>query len=709
MGGSRAVRVRVLAVAVGIVALLFVALQLKPQTAAAPTSSPGGSGVHGTSPASTSRPPGPSTPSSPRPPIPSGPLPSAPPTFGGDWATTNIDIQIHDLIPTPRGLLAIGDDRRGGAVWISPTGVDWTVDDDSVVFDRAHLRAGAANALMTILVGCTMANHACARPSVWLWTAAAGWSLADATPFGSATIDDVVATAAGFLAISGVGTYVPRLWTSTNGSTWTVVKWPASRFETVVSIAASADAFLVAGNDRSEALAWVSSDGHSWTESVVAKAGAIAAAAESFAGGFAVAGSTLIQAATADVPEQRAPAVWTSLDSSTWAAAKISDDGGGPLFRLTAGPDGLIAYRQCCGSWLIAPEGRVTWINIPDVDLLVDGPAGLIGIYAASFVTNPAVTLHPPLSPVPDLGQGYAPTPDLPASQAMTGTADSKGRLYVFSAVGSVGTLRVDRLDPSTNKWTRLRDVAAGIRDAKAVVAADGIMYLVGVTPDGKHGRTIEYNPAKQTWRVRAPMPTPRTGFGIAIPTNGAIYVFGGTRSPCCGSGTGALDVVERYDPRTDHWARLGPMPLPAAAVGAVSAAAPESTSSVVNASIQLAAVDGGGGALLPGPVIDVFLDARVWIFDPASTTWTAGPANLSFGVNGSPVVGIDGIVRVFNCDRYDLYDPFMNHWQVGQALDQGRCSAIAVASNSGFVYVFGGDYLPSPGRSVSAFFAGGG
>ena len=89
-------------------------------------------------------------------------------------------------------------------------------------------------------------------------------------------------------------------------------------------------------------------------------------------------------------------------------------------------------------------------------------------------------------------------------------------------------------------------------------------------------------------------------------------------------------------------------------------------------------------------PGIVVFMPARAWLFDPKTEEWTPGPTSLSYGVTGSPVMGVDGIVRVFTCTRFDMYDPFFNHWQVGQQFDIDRCGALAVASLSA-VYAGGG------------------
>ncbi|HLX35740.1 MAG TPA: hypothetical protein VKR30_10935 [Candidatus Limnocylindrales bacterium] len=67
-------------------------------------------------------------------------------------------------------------------------------------------------------------------------------------------------------------------------------------------------------------------------------------------------------------------------------------------------------------------------------------------------------------------------------------------------------------------------------------------------------------------------------------------------------------------------------------------------------------------------------------------------------------------MIRVSNCTRHDVYNPAANQWQAGQAFaGGGRCGAVSVASSNGSVYVFGGDYLPSPGRTVVAYYSGGG
>src|SRR5205085_12018082 len=67
-------------------------------------------------------------------------------------------------------------------------------------------------------------------------------------------------------------------------------------------------------------------------------------------------------------------------------------------------------------------------------------------------------------------------------------------------------------------------------------------------------GAVEEYDPATNTWRPRAPMPTPRN-HATAGAINGKIYVIGGrTGAAFISSGSSNVDVVEEYDPATDAW-----------------------------------------------------------------------------------------------------------------------------------------------------------
>lgn len=66
-------------------------------------------------------------------------------------------------------------------------------------------------------------------------------------------------------------------------------------------------------------------------------------------------------------------------------------------------------------------------------------------------------------------------------------------------------------------------------------------------------------------WTTRAPLSSPRSKLGL-IAANGKVYAIGGERN-------GKLtDIVEAYDPSTNRWAKLPPIPVPIAPKDAVTA-----------------------------------------------------------------------------------------------------------------------------------------
>ena len=124
-----------------------------------------------------------------------------------------------------------------------------------------------------------------------------------------------------------------------------------------------------------------------------------------------------------------------------------------------------------------------------------------------------------------------------------------------------------DVYDPATNKWERRKPMAVP-RNHAFGAAVNGKIYVIG----GRTGHgfiltatntnAVEaYDPATDTWSGPLQrMPTARSGGGWG--TDGRrIYCAGGEVTTT--QLTGAFRGVEAYDPATNTWSTLPPMPIP--------------------------------------------------------------------------------------------------------------------------------------------------
>jgi len=122
--------------------------------------------------------------------------------------------------------------------------------------------------------------------------------------------------------------------------------------------------------------------------------------------------------------------------------------------------------------------------------------------------------------------------------------------------------LRFPVVGAGENEWTGMASMPTA-RGGLGVAVVNGKIYAIGgVDNDAQLAVNEEYDPATDTWRARAPMPTARSGFAVAVFQN-KIYVIGGTVGDSANLGfTGATEV---YDPATNSWKSNAAMPTPRA------------------------------------------------------------------------------------------------------------------------------------------------
>jgi hypothetical protein len=594
-----------------------------------------------------------------------------------------LNVQLRDVVAGSGTTYAIGDDRRGGVIWAAANGSDWVIDSDGATFDGAQLQAAARNRSGVVVVGCLLRAGLCARGLVWI--RGTSWQrVTNRALFDRAVFDGVVATESTFVAYGHVG---PRstIWSSRDGRTWNSVdSFPTDPSTRVAAIAASASELVAVGSLKSRPTSWSSSEGQAWTAQPMPGTRPNLMSIAWGDGGF-VAGGSVEGSDPEDVSSVlRLATVWSSPDGIDWTQRTLerTEDElrsvatvGHTVFGIGTGDQG---YSSIDGG----PWSMVSFERRPS--RVVPSPTGFLGIVDRGIAPVGQATFNAPPDPLRLLGvPEWRSLPAMPLLRpGYTGASDGKGGVLLFSDAGG-GALRIDRLDLGRQTWSRKPTIRAGITHPTAVADSRGRIYLVGVTPDGRHGRLIRYLSSDGTWKALAPVPTPRTSAAVTMSGDGLIYVLGGTVSPCCDGvkGDGALDIVERFDTKSGTWTRRAPMPLPAAAPGAAIART----------------------------ALYLFLPARVWRYDTSRDAWSPGPAAMSFGVTGEPTRGPDGLIRVFTCSRYDLFDPASDHWQPGQTMKSARCHPVVVMGTDSTMYVFGGIDTAESGRVVESAFAGGG
>jgi len=140
--------------------------------------------------------------------------------------------------------------------------------------------------------------------------------------------------------------------------------------------------------------------------------------------------------------------------------------------------------------------------------------------------------------------------------------------VYLLGGFRGGAVAECDVYRTAEDRWDALPSLP-GARDHAGAVAIDGRVYLVG----GRQGAigSVEANlwrldPADTGagWVALSPMPTARGGIAVGVvagPGGGRLVVVGGEGNPAAESGV--FPQVESYDPATDTWESLPPMPAP--------------------------------------------------------------------------------------------------------------------------------------------------
>jgi len=329
-----------------------------------------------------------------------------------------------------------------------------------------------------------------------------------------------------------------------------------------------------------------------------------------------------------------------------------------------------------------------------------------VGISAASVMVAVVISVafaQPQTPPAPTATNPWsvlAPFPE-PSEEVLGAVAG--GKLYVFCglAPGWKPKALVYEYDPAANAWTKKKPMAlpshhvafASLNDK--IYAFGGFKYPESGPPGWEPiDNAWEYDPAADTWKALAPMPTRRGAAGAAV-AGGKIYVVGGASSLHGMHENGihprrphnVLATVEEYDPATNSWRERRSLLL----------ARNHHATAAVGDKVY---VIGGrvGGAYISSASNNVDL---VEAYDPAADLWTAmdrmptARSAIGAGVYNGRIIVPGGESQ----DRRELtafraveaYDTKLNSWQILPSMPHPR-HGLAVGVIGHRLYAVSGD-----------------
>lgn len=327
----------------------------------------------------------------------------------------------------------------------------------------------------------------------------------------------------------------------------------------------------------------------------------------------------------------------------------------------------------------------------------------LVGVCAVALIScsageeGPTLPIDPGLPPDSSLSMGsWASGPPLPEPIQEFHAVLMGGSIYVAGGIDGDNnpSERAYRFDLTRRTWSRVADMP-GARHHMPLVTVGGVMYAIGGvrSPSGwdlasdpwvpfrPAANLWRYDPQSDSWTELAPLPEAR-GASVAGVIDGRIYVAGGHAGHLEGPAdyddghANLADSLLIYDIAGDRWSAGEPIPTPRDHLGGA----------VADGRLYVI----GGRRLHINPA-----NTTVESYDPATGEWETH-ASLATSRGGFGVAVLDGSIHVFGGEAgrtevsHEVYRPGAAAWVRMRDLPEGVHGNAGVAAQ-GEVFSIGG------------------
>ena len=384
---------------------------------------------------------------------------------------------------------------------------------------------------------------------------------------------------------------------------------------------------------------------------------------------------------------------WRRLSQSPTKRQEVAYVQVDGLFYLAGGSTQQEVYNPATDTWRTVKPLPRKLDHIQSV--AIDGKIYYIGGLAGW--PKPSVDTVYIYDPERDSFTQGAPMPE-GRDRGAGGVAVYDGRIYYAGGLHDGKAVAwFDVYDPARGSWSTLEDMPTP-RDHFQGAVVGGTFYAIGgrdTTINATVSVVEAYDFSKKTWStLDTDLPTPRGGFATAV-LGDEIFTIGGE------GGGKAYDEVEAYNPTTNTWRTLAPMPTARHGIQAA----------VCNVGVYIAAggAEQAGGA--PTNDHEVLSLGSLEPCEPSEPTpkitkisWK-DVADAPVAVTEAQGTAVEGKLYVFGgytswasfctTKRSDVYDPATNTWERLPDMPEPWTHA-GVAVDGDDIYLAGG-YLNKP------------